>query len=167
MIPESQRYVMLAGYSLRMWRLSWLSGLQKWGPIPERRHLASALYWARNYYFPWVARNWVIILRFVHPQKAGERNFFHPASRNQWEAIILGPVLFKQHIFCETSVQRAKALFYNDQMSRIFNTVFHLEPGNSAVIISTHTRHTLVKTKETWNLLGRPVRALFCPEILA
>ena len=30
----------------------------------------------RNYYFPWVAWNWVINLRFVLPQKAGERKFF-------------------------------------------------------------------------------------------
>ena len=28
-------------------------------------------YWARNYYLLWVAWNWVINLRFVHPQKAG------------------------------------------------------------------------------------------------
>ena len=34
------------------------------------------LYWARNYYLLWVAWNWVINLRFVHPQKAAERNFF-------------------------------------------------------------------------------------------
>ena len=31
-------------------------------------------------------------MRFVHPQKAGERNFFHPVSRNPWEVIISGPV---------------------------------------------------------------------------
>ena len=29
---------------------------------------------------------------FVHPQKAGERNFFNPVSRNPWEVIISGPV---------------------------------------------------------------------------
>ena len=28
------------------------------------------------YYFPWVAWNWLINLRIVCPQKAGERNFF-------------------------------------------------------------------------------------------
>ena len=33
-------------------------------------------YWARNYYLLWVVWNWVINLRFVHPQKAGKRNFF-------------------------------------------------------------------------------------------
>ena len=31
-------------------------------------------------------------MQFVHPQKAGERNFFHPVSRNPWEVIISGPV---------------------------------------------------------------------------
>ena len=30
---------------------------------------------------------------FVHPLKAGKRNFFHPVSRNPWEAIISGPVV--------------------------------------------------------------------------
>ena len=35
-----------------------------------------ANYWARNNYFPQVAWNWVINLRFVHPKKAGECNFF-------------------------------------------------------------------------------------------
>ena len=39
-------------------------------------------YWARNYYLLWVAWNKVINLHFVHPQKAAERNFFHPVSRN-------------------------------------------------------------------------------------
>ena len=34
----------------------------------------------------------VINLRFAHPQKAGERNFFHSVSRNLWEVIISGPV---------------------------------------------------------------------------
>ena len=41
---------------------------------------------------PWVAWNWVINWRFDHPHKAGERNFFHPVSRNPWEVIISGPV---------------------------------------------------------------------------
>ena len=50
-------------------------------------------YWARNYYLIWDAGNWVINLRFVQPQKTGERNFFHPVSRNPWEVIILGPVV--------------------------------------------------------------------------
>ena len=49
-------------------------------------------YWAQNYYFPWVAGNKVINLRFVHPQQAGEGNCFHPVSRNPWEVIISGPV---------------------------------------------------------------------------
>ena len=31
-------------------------------------------------------------MRFVHPKKAGERNFFHPVSRNPWEVIISGPI---------------------------------------------------------------------------
>ena len=54
----------------------------------------SSFYWARNYYFPWVSWNWVINLQFVHLQKAGERNFFHPVSCNPWEVIISGPVLW-------------------------------------------------------------------------
>ena len=32
-------------------------------------------------------------MRFVHPQKAGERNFFNPVSRNPWEVTISGPVV--------------------------------------------------------------------------
>ena len=35
---------------------------------------------------------WVINLLFVHPQKAGVRDFFHPVSHNPWEVIISGPV---------------------------------------------------------------------------
>ena len=31
-------------------------------------------------------------MQFVQPQKARVRNFFHPVSRNPWEAIISGPV---------------------------------------------------------------------------
>ena len=42
----------------------------------------SSVYWARNYYLLWVAWNWVINLRFVQPQKAAQRKFFHPVSRN-------------------------------------------------------------------------------------
>ena len=33
-------------------------------------------------------------MRFVHPQKAGERNFFHPVSHNPWEVMISGPVWY-------------------------------------------------------------------------
>ena len=51
------------------------------GPkVPQAK--GEGFYWARNYYLLWVAWNWVINLRFVHPQKAAERNFFHPDSRN-------------------------------------------------------------------------------------
>ena len=63
-----------------------------YGSTPFPPLFGHYLYWARNNYFPWVAWNWVINLRFVHPQKAGERNFFHPVSRNPWEVIISGPV---------------------------------------------------------------------------
>ena len=31
-------------------------------------------------------------MRFVHPQKAGKRNDFHPVSRSRWEVITSGPV---------------------------------------------------------------------------
>ena len=54
--------------------------------------LGRQAYRVRNYYLSWVAGNWVINLWFVHPQKAGEHNFFHPVSRNPWEVIISGPV---------------------------------------------------------------------------
>ena len=49
------------------------------------RYISTGLgqqYWPRNYYLSWVAWNWVINLRFIHPQKAAELNFFHPVSRN-------------------------------------------------------------------------------------
>ena len=50
-------------------------------------------YWGRKKGFLWVAWNWAINLRFVHPEKAAKRNFFHPVSRNP--LIFLGPVVQK------------------------------------------------------------------------
>ena len=48
-------------------------------PIPDLipysiqiRGMYCITYWGRKYYFPWVAWNWVINLRFVHLLQAGE-----------------------------------------------------------------------------------------------
>ena len=37
----------------------------------DSEFLKKITYWAQNYYFLWVARNWVINLRFVHPHNPG------------------------------------------------------------------------------------------------
>ena len=82
------------------WRSTTLKCVGKYWFILQIEHWISyctnhsyRTYWAQNYYLSWVAWNWVINLRFVHPQKAGERNFFHPVSRNPWEIIILGQLV--------------------------------------------------------------------------
>ena len=54
----------------------------------------NGVYWGRKYYFPWVVWNWVINLRFVHPLKPGESNFFNPVSRNPWKVIFPAPLLW-------------------------------------------------------------------------
>ena len=44
-------------------------------------------YWGRKYSFPWVAWNWVINLRFVHLQQAGERKLitqFHATHGKEY-----------------------------------------------------------------------------------
>ena len=96
-------------------------------------------YWARNYYFPRVAWNWVINLWFVHPQKAGECNFFHPVSRNPWEVIISGPVDY----FLVPSIHPRKklnpachSLFYPLSKGTPVNLALHLEQ-----LRSTSTSH--------------------------
>ena len=47
-------------------------------------------YWARNYYLSWVALKWVNNLRFVHPQKAGER-YFSPSFTQPITSNNFGP----------------------------------------------------------------------------
>ena len=39
-------------------------------------------------------------MHFVHPQKADERNYFNPVSRNPWEVIISGPVVKLAFLAC-------------------------------------------------------------------
>ena len=55
----------------------------------------SSTYWAQNYFFPWVAWNWVKKIAFTCLLWVNKPQINYPISRNPWEVIILGPVQYK------------------------------------------------------------------------
>ena len=65
------------------------------------------LYWARNFFFPWVAWNWVKKIALTCLLWVNKLQNY-PISPNPWEVIISGPVTLGSEVVLKCCVYRAR-----------------------------------------------------------